>query len=337
MLYVAAAHVLYGVAAAVVKFENLPLLQLVLLRLLAQLIFATIIVQWTLPSGSRLLGPPSAQRYLVGRATAQWCVMLLWWSALSYLPIGDATSIVFMSPIWANLFAATLLGERCLRIFPVQAILCVLGVLLITQPPSLFSLIQPLSSSLSRAPADGPERLLGACLALAASVSAGLSPALVRLAAKEGACWPQFELVAALWNGLVLTPLAILFQLGALWLWSGGWPDLRWRWEARPILLAAAIGAILICANVCHTRSYQLAPPTRAAMVAYVEIPFAMLMQWLLFGKPPNALSVVGSCTIVASCALGTLHLWQRPTEPQREAPSLRPLSAPLLPRGTSN
>jgi drug/metabolite transporter (DMT)-like permease len=306
-----------------------------------------------LPAGAPLFGPKSSRRFLLLRAGAQWLTMLLWWSALSSLPIGDATAIVFMSPLWSNLFAATILGERCIRALPIQATLCVAGVLLIAQPPSIFSHLPlvgpslPQRASHDEAPGEAASnqasKTLGACFALGASLAAGLSPSIVRLC--HGAAWQQFEMVAAVCNGLILTPAAVLVQLCARW-WtselagpsSGACDDvLCWRWELRSGLTAGSIGLILISANVCHTRGYQLTLPTRAAMVAYIEVPFAMATQWLLFGDAPNALSLLGSGLIVASCLLGTLEvalLSTRHPLPPTEVPhsnSLTALSAPLL------
>lgn len=299
------AHILFGVAAVVVKLQTLPLLQLVQLRLAAQLFFAVPLATLYRPPGTPLFGAPAVRPYLIARAAAQWTLVLLWWSALAYLPIGEATSIVFMGPLWATLFSVVLLKERCLRVFPLQAAMCTLGVLLIAQPEKLFTALG-ITTGRTGSQDRGDSQLLGMLCALGASLAGGIGPVIVRLCGDTH--WSQFEVVTSSFNGFILTPLAVLVQYCVL-LGGGvhgdeGAAAVAWRWTVEGTLLALSIGAILLVALILHTKGYQMATPSRSSMVAYIEIPFSLLVQWLGFNEAPNALCLVGSGLILLSLPL---------------------------------
>jgi hypothetical protein len=57
-----------------------------------------------------------------------------------------------------------------------------------------------------------------------------------------------------------------------------------------------------VCHDVLQVRHTQ-----RANMTAYLEVPFAVLLQGVLFGDPINALTMFGSVLIVGS---GIAAIW---------------------------
>lgn len=56
---------------------------------------------------------------------------------LQFLPLADATAFTFLAPVFVALLSPYLLGEHPPRVWPAVA-LCLLGVVLVTQPEVLF-------------------------------------------------------------------------------------------------------------------------------------------------------------------------------------------------------
>ena len=105
-----------------------------------------------------LLGPQNLRHLLVGRAILFWGAafelnpsvcspltlhlpagfMLLWWSSLTALPIGDATAIVYCWPILTAAWGITLLKEQVHPAFYACLLVDVAGLLLVARPTFLF-------------------------------------------------------------------------------------------------------------------------------------------------------------------------------------------------------
>merc|ERR1712003_381553 len=81
-----------------------------------------------------LLGPSNMWGWLVLRALLYWGFLSFWWLALGSMPIGDATSIVYTSPVWTAVFAALFLGEHIDWVFLPIIMLDAVGICLLTQP-----------------------------------------------------------------------------------------------------------------------------------------------------------------------------------------------------------
>ena len=95
------------------KWTRLHPLLIMCLRSMLQWLFA--LAACTLracgkPNGEHYLGPRNVRRILLLRALAFYAFMLLWWSSVQSLPLGDATGIVYT---WPLLTAAW--GLLCLR------------------------------------------------------------------------------------------------------------------------------------------------------------------------------------------------------------------------------
>ena len=156
-----------------------------------------------------LLGPPHLWRWLVLRALLYWGFLACWWLALTSMPIGDATTIVYTGPIWTATFARLLLGERIdWSFYPIVA-LDAIGLLFITQPSFLFGRAPSAAIAADDGSTDGStDYMLGAASALVSAVIAGLLPVCTR---KSKEClWTAVNHVSSALSALVFTPAAFV-------------------------------------------------------------------------------------------------------------------------------
>ncbi|EOD30208.1 hypothetical protein EMIHUDRAFT_113428 [Emiliania huxleyi CCMP1516] len=59
-----------------------------------------------------LFGPRELSGWLVLRAFLYWVFLCCWWLALEAMPLGDATTVVYIAPVFTALFARLFLAER---------------------------------------------------------------------------------------------------------------------------------------------------------------------------------------------------------------------------------
>jgi drug/metabolite transporter (DMT)-like permease len=95
-------------------------------------------------------------------------------------------------------------------------------------------------------------------------------------------------LVIGTWAGI--TPLQII------------WP------QGTAALLVLASGAVGTAAHLMMTWSLRYAPSATLAPMQYLEIPFATLMGWLIFGDLPGPLASLGIFTTLGA---GLYIIWR--------------------------
>lgn len=189
-------------------------------------------------------------------------------TALRYLPLADALAIAFVMP-----FIMLLLGRMVLNeVVGIRRLgACVvgfIGTLLVIQPS--FALVGPV-----------------ALLPLLVAVFFALFMLFTRQIAKDV---DPISLQAI--SGVVATGgLLPVVAIG----WALGWPiaELAWPSVVDGWLLLA-IGVIGTSAHLLMTWALRFAPSATLAPLQYIEIPFATVIGYLLFGDLPNGLAAVG-------------------------------------------
>jgi drug/metabolite transporter (DMT)-like permease len=91
---------------------------------------------------------------------------------------------------------------------------------------------------------------------------------------------------------------AILFGLAAPWFWDGRVP--------RPLdlLLFFSLGIYSGLGHYLFTAAHRYAPASTLAPIGYLQVVWAGLLGWLVFGHVPPSLSLLGMVAIIASGAL---------------------------------
>ena len=200
--------------------------------------------------------------------------------ALKRMPVAETTAITFLMPILVVLVAGPLLKERIGPLGWTAAAVGFGGVLLIVRPGSGLDAI-------------------GVGFALL-NVLAGLAYQLLsrHLAGTES----TFVM-------LFMTALVGSLLFGATLPWSldGPAPTL---WQAVMFLSLGVTGGM---GHYLLTSSYRYAPASLLAPVQYLQLVWAGLLGWLVFGHIPDALTGLGMAVVAASGIMVALRSRRSP------------------------
>lgn len=129
--------IFFSLSSVIVKYmKELHPGQLATLRFLGILVFTMPVVAY---SQEPVFGPKKVRHYLIIRGIVGATSLFLRFLAFRYLPIADASVIVFSIPVFVAIFARIFLKEPC-GIFHVIAIfLTLLGIFLITKMPLVIA------------------------------------------------------------------------------------------------------------------------------------------------------------------------------------------------------
>lgn len=212
---------------------------------------------------------------VIVRAACLMGVSLFMALALKRMPVAEATSIQFLAPMLVVLLAKPVLGETIgsARWASVLAGFC--GVLLIARP-------------------GGNVDLLGLGFVLCSVMAGAAYQLLSRVLIST-------ERTIAL---LFYTALAGTVCFGALlpWYWGGPAPS---RLE---LLLFLSMGVTGGLGHLFFTRAYREAPASLLAPVNYLQILWAGLLGWLVFGHVPDQLGILGMLIVASSGVFVAIH-----------------------------
>ena len=237
------------------------------------------ILPWVLRSGFGALKTRRLGAY-TWRAVTGLSAMLLWFLALSMMPMAEAVSLSFTAPLFATIGAALFLGEIVRARRWSATALGFIGVLVIVRP--------------------GLEALsLPALLVLASALGAAVSMLIVKSLARTE---PSAAMVA--YMGIFLTPMSLV---PALFVWQT--PDL-------PTLgIMVGIAALATVAHLCFTHSMHLADASAVIPLDYLRLPLVALLGWALFGEIMDVWSWLGAAIIIGA----TLYIARREAVVARE------------------
>ena len=192
--------------------------------------------------------------------------MCLWFMAVLYLPLAEATTLNFTVPLFGTILAALILRET-VRIHRWLAVLVgFVGVGLIIQPGT--AAMQPAS-----------------LLPIAAAIcmaSAGLITK--RLVATESTTALLFYLM------LITTPVSLIPAL------------LVWQTPSWPVLGLMALAALMMnVMQVCNVKALQLADYSFFVGFSYLRLPIIAILALILFGEIPDIWILPGGALIIAA------------------------------------
>lgn len=192
---------------------------------------------------------------------------LCFFAGLRFLPLAEASSVMYLAPVFIVLLSFPMLRERAGRGSYVATVIGFLGVLMLLRPGS--SLLQP-----------------AALLVLAAAVCNALYQILTRKLLDES---PHTTLF---YSGIVG---AAGLSLGVPFAWDANF--LSWRHGSFLLLLGlfSGVGHWLI------TGAYLRAPAALLTPYMYVQLVWATTYGYLLFGQLPDRWSFLGMAVIVTS------------------------------------
>jgi drug/metabolite transporter (DMT)-like permease len=252
LVYVASSSLLFGCVAVSVKYLALPPVVFLLFRSVVQWLLSISLLARMRATGAatgpwqeQLWAPPAVRPIVLARGVAFFLFLLLWWNALSWLPVGDATAIVYCWPCCSAVYAVLLLRERPpWTVYP-SAALALGGVWLIADPEG-----------------HAVDSALGVASAAAAAFVGALCPVLARWSRRVH--WSTIEHVSSSTSiaggALVLGGSVLLHGLPPL----GPWGPAR-----LAVLLAAPL--VGFAALALQTIGFQQNRASEASMVAFLE------------------------------------------------------------------
>ena len=241
-------------------------------------------------------GVTGPQRRLMAiRALVGFGSTTLSFASYHYLPIGDATSIQFISPVFSVLVAWFLMGEGATRLEIGSIAASLVGVVLVSRPAAIFG-------------SDEPPSSLGVTLALSGAFATGVVVVLIRKLAKQ-LHWAVVLLSQGLGQA-VLAPLAV--------------PLLHRHW-VRPSAhlwgLFVFMGLISFLAQFLFTYGLARERVGPANAMLSVQLIAAFLFQIAYTPhEPVHPLSVAGTCVI--ACSVIAVVLQRSRTSPTAAQPA---------------
>ena len=189
--------------------------------------------------------------------------MFLWFTALTLLPLAEATSLSFTAPLFATAGAALFLAEdvRLRRWLAVG--FGFVGALIILRPG--IEVVTP-----------------GALLMLTGSIFVAISILLVKVMSRTESPNTMVLMVA-----LIATPIS---AIPLFWVWEMP-QGITWLW-------LACVGAAATAGHLCFNRAMGSADASAVLPYEYTRLIFVALMGFLLFSEVPDAWTWAGSLVI---------------------------------------
>mmetsp|Transcript_51062 Transcript_51062/g.114745 ORF Transcript_51062/g.114745 Transcript_51062/m.114745 type:complete len:666 (+) Transcript_51062:44-2041(+) len=225
--------------------------------------------------GINPLGPSGSRVLLWIRAAAGFGFMSGYYYAIQNLALSDAVVITYTSPVITAIAAALFLGEAWGGLDALGSILCMAGVVLISKPSFVMSMLG--------APAK-PIPLNGLVGAIVAAVMSSTVYLLVRvLKGVHPLVFVNYFAAA----GIVLGPV---FSLAA---------GETWTWHTKrdwPLLVLLAVFSIV--GQALMNLGLTLETAAKATAMNYSQVVFAFIFQTALLHEPTDPLSIAGSVMI---------------------------------------
>ena len=192
-------------------------------------------------------------------------------TALTLIPLAEATALSFTAPLFATLGAVLILGEIVRQRRIIAIFLGFIGMLIILRPG--IEAVSP-----------------GALLAIANAITIAITVLIVK---KLTTTEKPITIVA--YMALLQTPMALI---PALFYWE--WPSLiSWTW----LFCLAGAGTI---GHLMYTKAIQLAEVSQLQPIDFVRLPIIALFGYIVFAEQPSIWVWIGGAVIFLSTAYVT-------------------------------
>jgi drug/metabolite transporter (DMT)-like permease len=251
--------------------DRYPIPLLVWARYTVQLV---VIFVWLLPTMGASLFRTRRLKMHLARAALLPLSSLCFFSALKYLPLAEATAINYGTPILVIVLAVVFLGERMTRPRIALVLAGIAGMFLIVRPGSIVF-------------------QSAALFALGSAVFYGVVQIMTRILAGEDL--RALLLYPALVGTAMLTALLPFLGIG-------------YAMPLRDAALIAVAGSLGTFGHFLFVLAFQRAPASALSPFTYMQLVFATIIGWAIFGNFPDAWTIAGMVVIGGSGLLITLH-----------------------------
>jgi drug/metabolite transporter (DMT)-like permease len=294
LFYAALSAFIFSIMSLFVKFsgETFPT---------SEIVFIRSIIQWLLAVATSYFlnvnpfGPPEVNKWLLlARGTSGALSLACYFYTLTHMPLGDGTSIFFISPAFVAISARIFLGEVFSFIDMIGTGLCLIGVVMVSRPEFLFG----------KGNHDYPytvNPMIPAIVALVGAFISSFAYCIVRIVGKRVHFMVHvhyFGLVSSAFSGI-----AMLYEKP------------KTMSNIQDILCLIAIGLTAFTAQGFLNASLQKASAGPVALMRNLDILFAFLLGTLYFSEIPQWNSFVGAALIGATTGSIAYYKWKYPTK----------------------
>jgi len=217
------------------------------------------------------------------------CSMLAGFWAIGHLPLAQAVSLSYSTPLFVTIAAAAMLGEVVRARRWTAVLLGFIGVLIIVRPGTAqFS--------------------TGALVALLAAVLSSI----VAIQIKQLSATEPADRIVIL-TTLLWVPMSLLPAM-AVWQWPQG---ITWLW----VIAAGVLGT---GGHMLWTRALKLGEVSALTPISFMQLPLVVLFGWWLFAEPLDRWTLLGAGIIFGANA----YIARREAMLARRAESESPTSA---------
>ncbi|WP_151717986.1 DMT family transporter [Gemmobacter serpentinus] len=228
--------------------------------------------------------PPGALTLFGLRGLVHTAAVICWFHAMARLPVAEVTAIGYLNPILVTLGAALFFGEVLAMRRILAVVVAILGAGIVLRPGL-------------REVTDGHFAQMAAAFFFAASY-----------------------LFAKRLSGLV--PASTIVAMMSICVTLGLLPFALWVWVPVSLTQLAALALVAAFAtsgHYCMTRAFGVAPMTVTQPVTFLQLIWATLLGWLVFGEGVDIFVLLGGGVIIAAISYITLreaHLLRRTVTP---------------------
>jgi drug/metabolite transporter (DMT)-like permease len=227
-------------------------------------------------------------RYLLRSAIGVASMLCGFW-AIGHLPMAQAISLSYSTPLFVTIAAVIFLHEKVRMRRWSAVVIGFIGVLVIVQPGSAtFS--------------------LGTLVALSAAVLSGVVAIQIKQLSRIDAADTIVLYTYFFWVPLSLVPA--LFS----WQWPHG---ITWLW-------VVAIGIFGTGGQLFWTRALKLGEVSALTPISFMQLPVVALAAWLLFGEQPSRWTILGAAIIFSA----NIYIAHREVQLARRAATNAPVEA---------
>lgn len=219
----------------------------------------------------------------ISRTLCGWAGVTLMFASVAFIPLADATAIVFLNPIFGMILAVPFLAEKVGPIRWGAAAIALIGAMILLRPtPESFQ--------------------LASLLALSAALIMGLELIFIKkLAGRES---PFQVLLINNLLGMLISSMAVIG------VWQMPTPS---QWG-----VLIALGIFMALAQTCFVNAMARADASFIAPFSYGTLLFAALYDILFFEQIPDGITLAGGSIILS----GGIILGWRESRARRQRPN---------------
>ncbi|MDX2088233.1 MAG: DMT family transporter [Kofleriaceae bacterium] len=281
VLYMAASALAFSAMAVFVKLANerLPMGEVVLARAVI-----TLAASYVLVVRARIPIWGTNKRGLVFRGLVGFAGLSTYYVSLAHLPLADAMTIQQTVPLITTVFAYFILGEPIGKA-TVFALACgIVGVVIVVHPSG--SGFDP----------------VGVATGVGAAVTSSIAYVTVRQLGRT-----EHPYVIVFYFPLIATPLIV------------PWAAATWVTPApMDVLVLILVGLSTQLGQVFLTKALMIESAGRAMSIGYLQIAFAIVWQWSVFGAAPTVWTLGGAALIVLGTVVVSRAVAGSPTRTPR-------------------